>query len=658
MKKLFILALVICPLLAFAQLPKYGSVKPEDFSLRPLAPEDSAANVYILYHDNDTWFTYSSQNYQTYRETQIRQRFLVLKEDGKDYANVSIAYRYDTNASRSDNDIVNNVSATAYNLVDGKVVKTNMSSKYIFTEQASEHYKTIKFAVPDVKVGTIVEFKYYIKSPAFYNVPTWYAQRPYPVKMAHLNIQYPDFFTFNNFSKGFTPLKIKKDNANVNFFESADAMSVPGFKIDCSANDIIALRKEPFLENSDIYASRVEFELLGIQVPGSVYKSYARTWEDVRKGLKESDHFGRYLNIKNVFEEQIAEIDMSAMNSIEKARSVFSILKKNMKWDESFALYVKKNPKSKIDDGVGSNADLNFLLLSMLKQVGVNCTPMLVKKRKFGPILTPTIDDFSTFIVAFSDDEGNLYFLDSSSDYGDVNSILLSLLGYGVLYDPTIVPDALPIYNLFEISGNVNKIDIQGLITEEGEVQAQRRSNNYGLKALLFKQDYHDKDSVEYVENLEKRMDIHLASFSLKNADGIGSQCRETIRFSKSFDAADGRLYINPIVVPDEHENLFTSETRVCPVEIPFTQSTTITSRLALPEGYEVEELPEAKTIAMSDGSIEASIGMTVVQNMLVTQYVCNYNTTLISQDVYAELRKFWNDLLEINNMTIVLKKK
>jgi len=41
MKKLFILALVICPLLAFAQLPKYGSVKPEDFSLRPLAPEDS-----------------------------------------------------------------------------------------------------------------------------------------------------------------------------------------------------------------------------------------------------------------------------------------------------------------------------------------------------------------------------------------------------------------------------------------------------------------------------------------------------------------------------------------------------------------------------------------------------------------------------------------
>ena len=117
-------------------------------------------------------------------------------------------------------------------------------------------------------------------------------------------------------------------------------------------------------------------------------------------------------------------------------------------------------------------------------------------------------------------------------------------------------------------------------------------------------------------------------------------------------------MYINPLVLPDETSNHFTEESRVCPVEFPYLQSTAITSRLILPDSYEVEELPEARTVSMPDGSVAATISVEVIGNALVTKYRADVNSTLIVPSMYEELRKVWNGILEMNKLTVVLKKK
>ena len=657
MKKIIGFALAMLPFIASAQIPKSGNVKPEEFNPVPTTPADTAASVYILYHDATSWFSYERN--QVFLETQYKMRFLVRKEMGKDYATVNVSYYNNSKSSRENNAVVTGVTACAYNIVDGKKVeKTSMPGKYVFSEQTEDYYKTLKFTVPNVKVGTIVEYKYNIKTPRFWDVPTWYAQREYPVKMAHLSVTYPDYFTFNHFSKGYTNINVKKTPENVNLFSGNGETSISGYQLDCTASDIVALKKEPFLENPRIYATRMEFELLGINVPGQLYKSFANTWDDVRKGLRENERFGKYLDIKTPFQEQLDAIDFSSMNKIEKATTVLSVLKSNVKWNETFALYSNKNPRSAINEGKGTNAELNFLLIAMLKHVGINCTPMLVKARRYGPILAPTLDDFGSFIVAFTGDDNGLYFLDSSSDYGGVNCISPSLLGYGVLYDYTLVNEALPVYNLYDISGNMSVIDVQGLVNENHEVQVQRKEARHGLVTLTFKEAYHEKDSVQYVEDLEKSADINVHSHSLKNVDGVGSMCREVLRFTKTLGYAGDRMYINPLVLPDETSNHFTEESRVCPVEFPYLQSTAITSRLILPDSYEVEELPEARTVSMPDGSVAATISVEVIGNALVTKYRADVNSTLIVPSMYEELRKVWNGILEMNKLTVVLKKK
>lgn len=656
MKQIIALILAMAPFVAMAQMPKFGNVKMDEFLERPVNPVDSSANVYILYHDDV--MSFNVVNGDVVRETQYKSRFLVLKEDGKDYANVIIRYFADKNKAQGQSDMVSGISAYAYNVVDGKIEKTSMESKYIFTEQVDEKHKETKFTIPNVRVGTIVEFKYSIMSKRFWDVPTWFAQRCYPVKYAHLSLTYPDFFEFSHFCKGYTAVQVKKTPVNVNFFSSVGTPPVSGVELDCKAENILALRDEGFVTNASIYATRMEFELLGITVPGSARRSFAQSWDDVRMNLKEHQKFGNYLKMKTPFLDVLNSMDLGSMNKIEKAHAVYSVLKNSIKWNKTFSCYAEHNPASRIEEGTGSNAEMNFLLLAMLKHVGVDCTPMLIKFRGNGPILRPTADDFSTFIVAFTGDDRELYFLDTASEYGDVNTIHPSLLGYGVLYDTTIVENPLPVYNLYEIGGNVNTIDVQGVITEEGELQAQRKVTYQGMQSLMFKSEYHEVDSAKYIEKLEARDDIKILSYSAKNAEGIGSQCREVVRFTQPLHSAGERIYFNPLGLPDEHSEHFTSETRICPVEFPFMQSTVLTSRISLPANYEIEEMPEPKTITMSDGSLEASVGFQLAGNVLVTVYQSSLNTTLIDPNQYAELRKFWTELLEMNTLNVVLKKK
>ena len=53
--------------------------------------------------------------------------------------------------------------------VDGKVVKTSMSSKYIFKEQTTDNMMRLKFSIPEVKVGSIIEYKYLLPCHIQYN---------------------------------------------------------------------------------------------------------------------------------------------------------------------------------------------------------------------------------------------------------------------------------------------------------------------------------------------------------------------------------------------------------------------------------------------------------------------------------------------------------
>lgn len=652
----FVLTLFTVCSLAFGQ-KKFSKITAADFAT-PSEAADSSVDAVYIYDIGETRVTATTG---LNIETQVKVRMQIVTEKGKEYANKAVVFYYNPKGAQADNDKISSISAASYNLVDGKVVKTAMSSKYEFKEQIDDHRMRLKFSIPEVKVGSIIEYKYTIISPRYSDIPTWYFQHSEPVRYSFYSATFPEWFQYHVEERGYSPLKGKLENTNIMVGSSllkADRYIFEG-------ENLRAFKNEKFIYCQDDYAQRVDFELKGVTIPGQIYKDYARKWDDVREYLKEEFDMGSYLKIKNPYAEEMKSLDLEGKSVAVKASRIFGLLKSKLKWDKEYKLYCK-NPLRILKDGKGSNIELNYIYMAMLRDAGISSTPMLIRRRSMGrlPLTYASIDKLNTFVVAFVDENDALLFADCSADYGDVNILPADLMAEGILYDPNVTKTPNngatrggTIYDLSEIGGNATNTRINCLVTPDGQLAGQRINTHIGYNALSYKNAYHEmEDSLAIIEKIEKNLDCKLSSFRTKNAEGVGRAVEERIRFSKEAVVDGDRIYFNPIVFADEKTNYFVQSDRVLPVEFPAAQSTTITSVVTIPEGYVVEEMPKPETVTLP-GYLGVVISFEMQDNNLVTKYQSVVGNTFIPATEYANLQEFWNKVLKINSMMVCLKK-
>lgn len=646
--------------LAFSQ-KKFSKITEADFAL-PAEASDSSVDAVFIYRIGDTHFEINEAG--TFMQTETKVRIQILTEKGKEYANQNITYYYNEKGNSSNNDRVLSLTAASYNLVDGKVVKTNMSNKYQFVEKVNDYYKRTKFTIPEVKVGSIIEYKFTVQSPNYTKIPTWFLQQDDPVRYSYYRATIPEEFKYQVEQRGFAPIKYEKEKTILQVTMRGDIAKLDATKYVFEAENLTSFKNESFLFCKQDYMQRVEFELSGIHIPGSVYKDYSQSWTDVRKVLDEEFDYASTLKMKNPYAAEMASLPLEGKPAAVKSSLLFAFLKNKLKWDETYKFTPK--PSKAIKDGKGSNVDLNFIYLSMLRDAGVKATPFLLRLRTQGrlPLTHASIDKLTTCAVAIADENGSLLFADCSANNGDINILPSQLLNDGILYDPNITETSATggtrgeIYDLSGIMGNTTITRINAAINNEGELVGQRVVTHTGLNSMQYKDSYAEKeDSISFIETKEKNLSCKISSFRLKNAEGVGRACEERIRFTKETTKDGDRIYFNPLVFADEKTNYFTNAERLVPVEFPALETTSITSIIPIPEGYAVEELPKAETI-MLPGYLGATISCEVQNNVLMTKYEFEVGKTLVPVTEYAKLQEFWKDVLRINSLMVCFKKQ
>ena len=653
----FVLTLFAMCSLAFGQ-KKFPKITAADFAT-PSEAADSSVDAVYIYDIGETSVTANTGHFNI--ETKVKVRMQIVTEKGKEYANKAIVFYHNPKGSQSDNDRILELSAASYNLVDGKVVKTAMSSKYEFKEQLDDHNMRLKFSIPEVKVGSIIEYKFTRVSPRYSDIPSWYFQHSEPVRYSFYSAAFPEWFKYHVEARGYSPLKGKQDNTTI----MVGTSQLKADRYIFEAENLRALKNERFVYCQDEYAQRVDFELKGVAVPGEIYKDYAQTWDNVREFLRDEYEMGSRLKIQNPYAEEMKSLDLEGKPVSVKASRIFSLLKSKLKWNKEYKLYCK-NPQRILKEGKGSNIELNYIYMAMLRDAGISSTPMLIRRRSRGrlPLTYASIDKLSTFIVAIVDENDALLFADCSADYGDVNVLPADLMAEGILYDPNITKTPNngatrggAIFDLSDIRGNSTNTRINCVVTPEGKLAGQRINTHIGYNALSYKNAYHEmEDSLALIEKIEKNLECKLSSFRARNAEGVGRAVEERIRFSKETVVDGDKIYFNPIVFADEKTNYFIKPERVLPIEFPAAQSTTITSVVTIPEGYVVEEMPKPETVTLP-GYLAVTISFEMQENNLVTKYQSIVDNTIIPASEYANLQEFWNKVLKINSMMVCLKK-
>lgn len=101
-------------------------------------------------------------------ETTILMRIKIYRKEGYDWANAQFAFP----AGKSN--YLNLTDVVTYNLADGKIVKSKLKPESEFIEKNNKYYWLKKITFPDVKEGSIIEYK--VKSYGG-GIPDWTFQK-------------------------------------------------------------------------------------------------------------------------------------------------------------------------------------------------------------------------------------------------------------------------------------------------------------------------------------------------------------------------------------------------------------------------------------------------------------------------------------------------
>lgn len=661
----FLLPLFLLTISLNAQKQELGKVTIEELK-EVKHPKDSTAAAAFLFNKCKTYFEYSqSDGFMV--KTDVFVKLKIYKKEGYEWANNQVKiYIGGTKKERVDFE-----KAVTYNLVNGAIEKTKLKGEGEFTEHINKYWDVKKITMPNVKEGSIIEYSYTISSPYISNLQAWDFQKSIPVNYSEYKTYVPEYFIYSAYSKGslMPKITVAKPQKSIVFNQMTKAAGVVAktnfeqrtidyveSQTTYILSDVPALKEEAFVNNIDNYTASISNELVSIQYPDSAFENYATNWEDITKRIYESEDFGNQLNKNNYYEDDVKALIQGLTTVDEKAETIFNYVKSRMNWNKFNGIYCDNGVKKAYQDKTGNSADINLMLVSMLRFAGLESNPVLISTRSNGIAIFPTRTAFNTVIAGVQNGQ-NLILLDATNKFSFVNILPtedLNWLGRIIKKDGTS--------EFVELTPKDLSIDSRNMIftlDEKGELSGKVRNQFSNYFAFRYRNSKLSAES--YIEKLEKEENIEVSEYELTNDDNFNEPIVEkfTVKSANSVDIIGNKMYISPLLYLATKENPFKQETREYPVDFSFPLRNKYLINITIPDGYAVENLPKPMAIAMDQnfGTYKFSITNTS-PNLIQVSATLDINSPIIPSEDYNTLKEFFKMMIEKENEKIVLIKK
>ena len=107
------------------------------------------------------------------------------------------------------------------------MVKTSMKKSDMKTTKLDDTSYQLEFTVPNVKVGTVIEYEYTIHSQLYWQLRDWYAQCDIPVVYAKLDMNIPNYLLFNIEEQGIQRLSCTCSTGMLRYKLESDPLAAP-----------------------------------------------------------------------------------------------------------------------------------------------------------------------------------------------------------------------------------------------------------------------------------------------------------------------------------------------------------------------------------------------------------------------------------------------
>lgn len=628
----------------FAQDYKLGKVTLDELKEKKHS-KDSSARAAILHKKQDVYFQVDGEGYwQAVTETEVKIK--IYKKEAYDLANVQEIY-YDFGKGEK----VTYSNAVTYNLVNGQIEKTKLKSDGEFKDKYSKYYSIKKIALPNVKEGSIIEYKITKYSYDLTRLVDYYFQFDVPVNNIELRVTYPEYYVYNKSLMGYLEPKLSEEvlNSSVN--------NAKNYRTIIRLNDVPAMKDEHFVNNINNYRSRIRFELSARRTNSGSVENFATDWPSVVKKIYDEDDFGKELTKTGYFEDDINKLLSGISNRNEKILKVFDYVKQRMNWNEYNGFTCDVGVKEAYKNKTGNTAEINLMLTAMLRYIGVEANPVLLSTRSNGIAFLPSRTAFN-YVVCGVEFDNKISMLDATSKYSLPNILPIRTLNWN---GRVIRKDGSS--NEIDLMSDVlskNSISVFATINELGEATGKIREVSHDYRAFLFRESngrYNSQTNVSTLENKYKGIEID--DFSVLNLDELNKPIQKDYSYTHNnvVEIIGNQMYLSPFLFFNETENPFTQEKREYPVDFLFPQQDKYIFSITIPEGYTIESLPKSENLTLVDNICSFRFNCQGVGNKIQVTSSFDINQSIVSPQYYETLKDFYKRVVEIQNNKIVLKK-
>ena len=620
---------------------------------------DTSAVASIMFKKQETNFKYKKDD-GFVCTTDFSIKIKIYKKEGFKFADFKIPYFVGYSNLRDES--VKIVKAYTYNLSGNKIIKTKVTSESKFENKLNEFWETKIIAFPDVKVGSIIELRYVLKSQNLSVLPDFQFQYSIPVDYAEYISKIPEFYIYKAIKQGYVDVEYneKVEQASQTFddkYGNLLSMNYKQINSRYQTKNVPSLIEENFSNNIENYYGKIDNELQIIRMPNEEPEKIATTWEDVTNSIYKEKNFGEELFKTDYFAKQINNLLLNQENN--KMDLIFNYVKNNIVWNGKYGYFPKTGVEEAFKNKTGNVAEINLMLVSMLNYAGLNAFPILISTKDNGIAIFPSRTKFNYVIAGVELNDKTIVLLDATNKNASPNIIperAMNWFGRMIRKNGTS-----EMVNLYPEKSSIENISVLAELKTDGTIKGKQRKLLTDYYAFEYRNENGNRNKENYIEELEKRENFSLVEeYKLDNLNDLTKPIIETYSFTSNslVDIIGSKIYFSPMLFHQITENPFKAENRLYPVDFNFPIKDSYTFSIKIPEGYVLESKPESLNIAMEDN--KGSFKYTVSENMGTIQFACSLeiNAPIIESDYYQHLKEFFNQIVLKQNEKIVLIKK
>lgn len=645
---LSLFAVILClPVIGQDFSQEFGKVGRAEFELKQYAP-DKEAEAVVLFDIGKTKFEESQNAFDVIFERESRIK--ILSQEGVDYAEIQIPYYQEGSIYEQ----VYDVEAYSYNIEDGRLVEAVLDISNIFDERINKYWKMKKFAVPNAKSGSIIEYKYKIKSPEVFNLRDWRFQWKIPVVHSKYEIRMIPFYSYAFILQGankFDSYTVKQHREKRSYLGLAFQDNIHTYII----NEVPAFKSEDFITSINDFIIKLDFQLSEVNYPSGGTKEVMTTWEKMNADLLNEKNFGRYINRSERQARRLFDIDdVKRMPEKERFNFVLDFVKSNYNWNKRNGKFATKTTNDFVSDKFGNSADVNLFTIGLLNAVDLKAKPVLISTRQNGKIKFnyPLLSYFN-YVTIIVDVDGEKINTDATE--------ILSLndrIPTRCFNDKGLIVDNEKVewVNLeFPIlSETQDEIRIEIADNEFMKTSISKTATEYD--ALFYRNNY--GNNLETIKGNLDNKNFTIIDSTINIQNQYNREKPYTLTYSKTSkpEIIQDKIYISPFLDKVISDNPLKQDVRTYPVDMVYPRKRGFTTTIIIPEDYEVEYIPKDREI--KNQLFELSYLIEQKEEEIAISFHYTFNNAIYFPNNYLHIKAFFDEIVEHGNEKIVLSKK